>query len=109
MDKSFISAIQKFMDTLDIEVHIDIAREYYENGVKSVCFKVDAKRKESSEYLVYHCYEKGLSGRIKHRSDNEVMGARDGIFAHLGQDSDVYKYFLMLCHDAAEDYLVRDF
>jgi len=37
------------------------------------------------------------------------MGARDGIFAHLGQDSDVYKYFLMLSHDAAEDYLVRDF
>ena len=109
MEQSFISAIKKFIDALDIEVHIDIAREYYENGVKSVCVKVDAKRKESSEYVVYHCYEKGQSGRIKHRSDNEVMGARDGIFAHLGQDSDVYKYFLMLSHDAAEDYLVRDF
>lgn len=109
MEQSFISAIKKFIDALDIEVHIDIAREYYENGVKSVCVKVDAKRKESSEYVVYHCYKKGINGRIKYSSNNEVMGARDGIFAHLGQDSGVYQYFLMLCHDAAEDYFDRDF
>jgi len=97
------------MDTLDIEVHIDIAREYYENGVKSVCFKVEAMRKDKPEYLVYHCYDKGSNGKVRFHSSNEVMDVRDGIFAHLGQDSDVYKYFLMLSHDAAEDYFDRDF
>jgi uncharacterized protein (UPF0371 family) len=109
MDQSFITAIKKFMDALDIEVNIFLSREYYENGVKHVCFKVEAERKGISEYVVYHCYEKGPRGRNKHLSSNEVMGAHDGIFIHLGQDSDVYKYFLMLCSDAVEDYLVRYF
>lgn len=97
------------MAALDIEVHIDISSERFEHGIESVCFRVDAKRKESSEYVVYHCYDKGSNGRVRYHSSNEVKDVRGGIFAHLGQDPDVYKYFLELSRDVAVDHFFKDF
>ena len=86
------SVVEKFMNTMGITYDIELDRGGISRGERFICYKVVASYKGKKEYEEYHCYNV-RRGSVHYDEGNQVIGPSQGIFAYLGMDSDVRKFF----------------
>lgn len=87
-------AIEKFIETMGIKVDYVVERDFITSkGKRYACIGVHAFYKKQETYTQYHCYETTNTGIITYEEGNEVRGVGDSIFAYLGDDRDVDRYF----------------
>lgn len=88
---------------MGITYEIEQSRTHTHRGRQSVCYSIYAFHKDKKEYEQHHCYsEKG--GGVVYEEGNEVIGPGDGIFAYLGMNSYVRKYFENKTRELAKEY-----
>ena len=87
-------ALEKFMKTMNIDVHYEIERSFINSsGKRYACVGVLAYYMRKQTMVQYHCYETTNQGLITYSDGNQVMGPGDGIFSYLGEDDNVERYF----------------
>lgn len=77
---------------MGITYDIELDRSGISRGERFVCYKVVAFYKGEKDYEEYHCYNVRRS-EVRYYGRDEIIGPSKGVFAYLGMDSDVRKYF----------------
>lgn len=104
-------SIEKFIDAMNLKVEIRKVRDFRDlrNNNPGACFQVLVWGPDGKiELAQYHCYVKKMNGSLKYDESNDSKGPREGIFAYLGDDEGVSRYFEALTRKAAKDYLEND-
>jgi len=103
-------AIEKFINTMQIVVNIKPDRYYIDSrGKRNVCIQIKAYYKSELSYEQYHCYETTNVNLISYSEGNEVKGVRDSIFAYLGEDDEVDRYFEEIARKKAKKFFNERF
>lgn len=102
--------IKKFMNELGITYDIHHSKKKFNwiRGHWYVCTSVLAYHKGDTEMEMHFCYKKTQSGEISFEDANIVKEPKEGIFAYLGLNREVYDYFKGMTRKIAEDILSED-
>lgn len=102
-------ALEKFMNTIGATYSVTLSKEYYFQGKKNCCVKVEVKRDKEWEYIKYHCYSLKNDGSLSFEGGNTVMGVKDGILSYLGMDEEVNDYFTNKARELAKKCLEKTY
>ena len=99
------SSIEKFIQTMGIEVKFDVERDFINSsGKRYMCIGIHGYYLGEQSYVQYHCYEITNQGLMMYSDGNEVQGVRDSIFAYLGEDKLVERYFEKKAREFAKSF-----
>jgi len=104
MDPNFVKGFEKFMDSLGITYDIKFERSGMVNKGRFLCFSVEVKKEERTEYLTYHCYKLRNKRDVEYDSGNEVKGISKGILAFYDRPHNVWDYFETKTRNKAKEY-----
>lgn len=103
------SAIEKFIKTMGITYDIERGYTFHTHGTgrPGICYGVHAYYGGTKTYEQHHCYSIRKDGGIMYEEGNEVSGLGRGVFAYLGMDYEVRRYFEVKTRKMAQDFLVK--
>lgn len=91
------------MDMVNTTNIVELSREGYSRQGIFVCFKVEVKYNNETNYLTHHCYNY-VNGKVVYSDGNEIIGVKDGILAYLGNNELVQRYFEQIARHYARKY-----